>query len=307
VLVISQSQRTQARIREFLRALRNVRSGQQSWARAQPSSPDREETFRQLQQPLELKYKDFTLKEFFADLAKRTELRFALTPSIWDIGLNAESTVSCDLPTQPLADNLYAALAHYELSYEVREDCVAITTEDYVNSPDHLEIEIVDIRPLSPRVPAEKIISLLRATVEPNRWSTVGGPGTLHELQGLLVVQHRPEVLRQVRYVLSIIEEQLPRTPTTSAATNLIQRQPFDSTDLPIRLYVINDLLKPIGGYSKDELIRVLHVSKIRRFEKPSFLDIPHLEVHVNRFLVAYLHDDHIEPLEAKLRELREK
>lgn len=311
LLLVAQSPQNQVEVAELLHALRTVRSGAEPWANIRVASPDREETARQLQRPLALRYEAVTLRDFVADIAERGGVRVVLTGWLEDLKLTPESIISCDLSERPLAENLYAALAPYELSYELQEDCVAITPEHRVNWPEHMAGEIIDARSCARQIAIPQLCSLVRAAVEPDSWSEYGGPGTIEEFAGLLVVQHRPEVRRQVRHVLAVVQNQLqqPQAQVPAQLGNLLTRVLFDQhpKDLQPRLYAVDDLLAPRGSFSPSELIEALQVSEIRRFENRNLRDIPHFEVHAGRFLVAYLHNDHIAPLEAKLRELRRK
>jgi hypothetical protein len=67
--------------------------------------------------------------------------------------------------------------------------------------------------PLPPTIPnssaAERLTSLVRKTVAADTWSEVGGPGSIVEYQGLLIVSQTAEVQAQVRDLLDEISARL--------------------------------------------------------------------------------------------------
>lgn len=307
LLLVSQANRVHQKIPGFLHALRKVRAGEQSSCDVRSFSADREETLKRLQRPLALKYEDVALQEMMADLANRAKLRIVLTKRIEDVGIDAKTPVTCDLPERELEDNLYALLRPLDLGFEVREDYLAITTADHVNSPDNLETEILDVRPLLLSFSANELMKLLKCAVEPDNWSDVGGPASIEEFRGLLIVQGRPEILAQVRHVLAVIEQHLRQRAATTDYANLLTRSPrvsFPNTPL-IHMYVVDDLLLPRDQFSGPALIEEL--SREHRLAANRTSGEYTLDVIGNRFLVAALSPEFVAPLEAKLSKLRMK
>ncbi len=56
-----------------------------------------------------------------------------------------------------------------------------------------------------PRPAADELIQLVTNTVMPHSWSEVGGPGTIGEFQGLLVINHNPRVHRHIEQLLEMM------------------------------------------------------------------------------------------------------
>ncbi|MDP6467953.1 MAG: permease prefix domain 1-containing protein [Pirellulaceae bacterium] len=59
--------------------------------------------------------------------------------------------------------------------------------------------------PLNSR--GEQLMDIIKTAVVPDSWDEVGGPGTIAEFDGLIVIRHNPRVHRQVERVLEMLRE----------------------------------------------------------------------------------------------------
>ena len=58
-----------------------------------------------------------------------------------------------------------------------------------------------------PRSRDERLMDIITTAVVPESWSDIGGPGTIAEFDGLIVIRHNPRIHRQVERVLEMLRE----------------------------------------------------------------------------------------------------
>jgi hypothetical protein len=65
---------------------------------------------------------------------------------------------------------------------------------------------------------AGHLMQLVSQIVKPDSWSEAGGPGSIAEYGGLLVVRQNPQVHREVEKLLAMLREQASDAPQAEAA-----------------------------------------------------------------------------------------
>ena len=64
--------------------------------------------------------------------------------------------------------------------------------------------------------PAEDLIQLVQTSVLPDTWETQGGPGTVEEFRGLIVVNHNPRAHQLIEQLLGMLREAAEKPPGTT-------------------------------------------------------------------------------------------
>ena len=59
----------------------------------------------------------------------------------------------------------------------------------------------------------DQLMDLITTSVQPDSWDVVGGPGTIAEFDGLIVIRHNPHVHRKVERVLEMLREASAQQP----------------------------------------------------------------------------------------------
>lgn len=307
-LLITQLPENHIAIERCLQALRLVRSGLQKRSPLPLQSPERTQILAKLQEPIALKYDGVQLHEVLADLQRRTGLTFHFHNSSYDAGATPDMAVTCDLPAASLARNLPLLLAKLKLRPRVHDDYLSIISRLEQTFGEEEISEVIDARPLlhTGRCTVGELRQLLMNVVEQSSWQDFGGAGAIDELQGLLVVRQSPALLAQVREVYEALENDWHQVEDDRRRGSFISREPAGDFSLMTRLYAVDDLLKPRGKLSAEDLIRQLNVPPLPA-RRPVRRMISALDIYCNRYLSAQLQDYQVEPLEVRLAELRKQ
>jgi hypothetical protein len=105
------------------------------------------------------------------------------------VGLGQEAPVTVDVQDIPLRSALDAMLRPLDLTWIVRDGLLVITTRN--EEENTLDIRTYDVRDLAPKfvyrgerlIDFDSLIDLITATVAPNSWNEVGGPGSIRTYQ----------------------------------------------------------------------------------------------------------------------------
>jgi len=304
LLLISNREQVHERITNFFRALRSVRARERRVASLQPASPHRDKTLAILKLPCELKYDNVPLKDIVADIERRTGVPIFLSKKIEDAGVQPDHRITCNLAARPLEENLRRMLAEINLSLAVDDEVVIITTQEHAQSPELVETEVIDLRPLrKPWSPAE-LVDLIPTVIEPDGWEVI--ENDRFEFEGLLVIRQRRDVLAQVHHLLRVLEQHTqPGTPSTERG-NLLAKMPcVYGEGVRSSLYDVRDLLKPQGKYTSNELIDALNEAPFEpTFHTTERTSVP-IYSHSHELISAYLVPGDLEILEARLQQLR--
>lgn len=305
-LLITQLPDNHLAIERCLLALREVRSGRHKRSPLPSQTSVRGQIVAKLQEPIALKYERVMLHEVLADLQRRTGLSFQIHNSIYDAGATPQMAVTCDLPAAPLSRNLPQLLSKAGLHLRVHDDYLSVISRLEQDFGEEAVTEVIDARPLLRRSKCTfgDFGQLLMSAVGQSSWRDLGGKDALHELDGLLVVRQTPTLLPQVLEIYQALENDWHRDQSKRQRSSFISGMQKDNFNLLTRLYAVDDLLKPRGKFSVDELKRELNIPPIP-LPRPRRAVINTLQIHCNRYLVARLYEEQLEPLETTLNELR--
>ncbi len=87
-------------------------------------------------------------------------------------------------------------------------------------------------QPAPVATPNMQLINLITTAVAPDSWEAVGGPGTISDFDGLIVVRQNPRVHRQVAEVLSMLRKASDERQWANPADGLGGRRPPISPDM---------------------------------------------------------------------------
>jgi hypothetical protein len=154
-------------------------------------------------------------KDAIHRIATATDVRFVVnTKRLKDAGFDVNRPVSKSIKDVRLRTFLDLLLRDFELGYIEHEDAlVRITTTEEAEM--HTFIRIYDCRDLlsmpSPQNDYEKRVNSLVQVVERSvlraTWEPVGGPASLNEFSGLLVIAQNREGHKQVESFLDMLRE----------------------------------------------------------------------------------------------------
>lgn len=164
-----------------------------------------------LQQPVTVDFRETPLTDVVAFLGKQTgPSRLLLDLSaLDDVGLGKDTPITAKLTDMSLRCVLRHLLGDLGLTWVFRNGAIVITSEEASEEQVRPAVFPVDdlIRPSAPRADdgaaSAALIAMLCATVGPQTWDTVGGPGSIRVYRGALVVAQTQEVLAEVRDVLA--------------------------------------------------------------------------------------------------------
>jgi hypothetical protein len=134
-----------------------------------------------------------------------------------EAGVHSQTPISCDLAPRPLAAQLQLILEQLELAATIRDDVVLVSTPEHIESPDYCPVRVYDVRPLADPdfgiTDAGQLIDAITTLVTPESWSDVGGPASIREFRGLLVVCHTDAGHRQLEQLFAALEAHCLRGP----------------------------------------------------------------------------------------------
>jgi hypothetical protein len=173
------------------------------------------------------------LKEFLGSISERFQIPIVLsTKKLEEAAINLETPITGKMQGVSLRAFLRNSLGELGLTYTLEPEVMRITTPEDAGSRLILLLYPVHDLQLHP-IPAdaEKLIDVIRATVEPDSWDEVGGPGSVEAIAGgwLLVAQtqeaheHLLEFLNQLRHDVPRITHPLPELARREQAIRRIQ------------------------------------------------------------------------------------
>ena len=129
-----------------------------------------------------------------------------------DIGLAAETPLTFSIRRVTLRSALRLLLKEIEAEAIERDDALVITSQWAVET--ELVTRVYSLRKLLPRdwprgdemFADESIMALISATVAPDMWEEVGGPGSMHVLRKSLIVSNTPRIQEEVAALLKTLE-----------------------------------------------------------------------------------------------------
>jgi hypothetical protein len=213
-LIISQTYEVHQQIEQLLVELRqHLGDGTHKVAfRVKQPRPGEMRARAALDQPIALRFVDTPLCDAVAWIAGKLKAPIVVNARrLGEVGVQLDTPITCDLPAAPLRNQLNLILSQLDLTFEVRHEALAITTREDAESPDHLTIRVYDIRPhldrdLGVTSYGRHLIDLVQMLIEPESWVEVGGPGSIQEFRGLVVVSQREATHERIQRLFTALE-----------------------------------------------------------------------------------------------------
>ena len=127
-----------------------------------------------------------------------------------EAGVNPAVPMTCDLGQRPLADQLRLMLEPLELAATIRGDVVLVSTPEHIESADCCPVRVYDVRPLVDPdfgvTDPDRLIDALTTLITPESWCDVGGPASIEDFRGLLVICHTDDGHEQIDQLLTALE-----------------------------------------------------------------------------------------------------
>jgi len=158
-----------------------------------------------------------------------------------EAGVPRDTPVTMKLDNLPLQAILRRILADLELSYTVVDGVILVSSPEDIES--RLETRVYPVLDLvrvatitsssSRSIPAadyDSLIELITATIKPDSWDDVGGPGAVDALEnaGVLVISHTREFHQQVEGLLGALRLAKQRQGITSLPSpDIVSRRVF--------------------------------------------------------------------------------
>ena len=189
-----------------------------------------------LDKPIALKYDALPLQDVAEDLSRELGINVVLVvKKLEEMGISSDTPITCDFAAASLRSQLLWLLAPLNLTYVVRDDVLAITTPEDAES--RLRTRLYDVRTLAdPELGlcnTGELCNVLTTTIASNSWDEVGGPGSIEEFRGLLVVSQVEEVNRQVAALLAVLEEEW-RHPSATPQAIAVSASPTEQRILAL-------------------------------------------------------------------------
>jgi hypothetical protein len=269
-LIVTQTEEVHERIQSFLAQLRH---GLAEGGEPRVLCPWSDTTAVRmigaaLERPLALDLDPVPLSEVCRRLTD--QLGFNVTTDskrITEIGVSVDQPITWHLPAVRLKCQLSWMLRDLSLMWVVRDDALVITTME--DAEGELLTRMYDVRSLTDPelgVPGGRraVQSLIRRFVSPDSWDEVGGPGSMSDFRGMLIVCQTDEVHDQLGRFLEAIEKPLRpqlgsrNTPSLVPRTDLVRIDPSPTglwleqlLDRPVSLdycgVPLADLLRDVG------------------------------------------------------------
>lgn len=295
-------------LHDMLTAIRRVRSGPGKMrVTAGFDSSAAQKLLVDYEQQAALSYRDAPLWDVVADLRQRFRLPIAV---IKDRDVNLDGRVTCDLPVRSLRENLDVLFQPHNLRMAPIPEYLLLTSTEDAECR-RFVTEVVDVRHFPPGI-HDTIRYVMEIAAQRDTWGDRGGPGTMTELNGLLVIRHQPAVIDQACAMLQFLENDLltrkPIWPDKGELRGdelnrplvaLTEHHPLIEANYekPVwGVYYVGDLLRE-GRNSESDLVR--EIGNIA-FDAPA-------TIHLHCILEVELSPRDHERLQAMLRILRQE
>lgn len=128
--------------------------------------------------------------------------------SLDDVGLTTDTPMTISISGLSAKSILRHMLKQHDLTYEIRDEVLQITTPDYAGQNEQVVAYNVHdlVTPCGPRggLDYDSLIELITVTVTPGSWEG-SGPGPIHAFGGMLVLAQTDEVHDEVASLLAAL------------------------------------------------------------------------------------------------------
>ncbi|CAN5281849.1 hypothetical protein BH10PLA2_BH10PLA2_05000 [soil metagenome] len=205
-------------------------------------SPFRSENEREINRRLDgpvtaFDYHETPLQQILDDLASWSQINIVPdVPALKSAKISLTQPISMKLEGASLKCALKLLLVQAKLTYRVKNDELVITTPDrpigtfeckVYPVADLLEmttvpLEVMSFQRDSIQSPEKRLINLVQWKIEPDSWSSVGGPGVIEYFPKgkALVVRHLPDAQNQVSELLDAFRRELVQQKAQLASSD---------------------------------------------------------------------------------------
>ncbi|MCI0359163.1 MAG: hypothetical protein L0211_11850 [Planctomycetaceae bacterium] len=213
-LLLSQTHEVHAQIESLLANLRRALAYQSHPLALgiAEESPRAKQLQAALAREIHFSFIDEPLNKAVAKLAHQLGLPIVLAArELEEAGVRTDAPVTCNLASAPLETRLRLLLDPLGLTHAVRDEVLLITTPEDAESPHNMLIRVYDVRPMLDRdlgiADPDSLIDSLTTLITPEAWSDVGGPASIKEFRGLLVICHTHDGHRDTERLIAALEE----------------------------------------------------------------------------------------------------
>jgi hypothetical protein len=291
-LVITQSDDMHREIRKVLRALNQLKSPPNSLLPLpiHPIHSRDDEIQAALRRPASLNCQGQPLDVLLAELCREHKVPLVISyRKLAEAGVERETPITLNVEGVSLLAVLQSVLSDLELTYTVRDGTLVITTPEDAEAPENMRSVAYPIHDLT-GLPAtrrtgglrdmpvplgydcETLVQLIQATVSPESWVDVGGPGSCEiAFDGWLLVSQTADVHRRFETALAQLRRGLSydghpgMLPLDSPTPNEVRLE--DVLDQPIALRFKRQPLKAALDRLADDL-DVSLVYNVKRIEE---------------------------------------
>ncbi len=251
LLVFSQTVEVHDEIAALLDVLRKAREMKGKPPAASPLLLCDEEPTRTIRKALDttvsIEVEEQPLAKVINDLSQKANVQI-----VFDEKALTESAVATDTPITkstkdlPLRDTLDLVLRPVQLTHIIRDEVLMITSQ--TEAENRLVTRLYPVQDLVPQLATatggkpsldgfDRLVDLIHATVAPQTWDTVGGPGSAQPFEPimLLVVSQTDEVHQVVEHLLA----QVRRVVAQTAGKANEQAKAEDSNEPILRVYTL--------------------------------------------------------------------
>jgi hypothetical protein len=202
----------------LLKRLRGILAGEPGKTAVSATIDDEAEQRirRGLDRTIELDFSEVPLKDVVNYLHETLQIPIVLNAKkLEEASLSPDTPVTCHWPKGRAGLYLDLLLKELELTYVIRDEVLQITTPEDAES--QLITRIYDARPLlAAGISPDALFAILRNIVSPQSWDMVGGPGSIANFRGILVVSQTQDVLEKLdRLLVALTTRRAPKTHET--------------------------------------------------------------------------------------------
>lgn len=194
-------------------ASKPVKSSPASVAAARPGIANEEKIRQALKSPIKVDWVELPLEECIQFLQSEANVNIWLDRiTIADEGVQLDKPITLRLAGATLQSVLNLLLGP-NLTVVIQNEVLTVTTS--VKAGENLEMRIHPISKAIEGKESDSLIDLVTSTIEPETWDAVGGPGSIREMRGGLIVRQTQAVHDKLDAVLKDLERVLttPRRP----------------------------------------------------------------------------------------------
>jgi hypothetical protein len=276
-LVVTQRKDVHEQLEWFLAQLRRgIAEGGKPLVLGGPNlSPAQQRIREALAQPIDLDYDKVPLNEVCTRLS--SELGFDVVLDVEGLRRGAfriNPPITWHMSAIPLKSQLFWMLRELDLAWMVHGDALVITATEDAQS--QLLTIIYDARSLSDpdiglAADSPLVENLVRRLVTPDSWDEVGGPGSLSEFQGLLIVTQTPKVHAELEPFLTALAAHCRPGAAADAREQQVVRVSPSSSGNRIETALAQPISADYCGLPLEEVLRDL----ARRLDLPVVFDTP--------------------------------